>query len=82
MCRRQRNERGANIIFGRDSRAEITKLRAVQGGSLTAGLSWEDVLTWLKRWADSYPLLARVARVVFGAPASAAVLELSGMLGV
>ncbi|CAB1110805.1 unnamed protein product [Ectocarpus sp. CCAP 1310/34] len=26
-------------------------------------------------WAHVYPLLARVARVVFGAPASAAVLE-------
>ncbi|CAM9113374.1 unnamed protein product, partial [Laminaria digitata] len=28
-----------------------------------------------KKWANSYPLWARVARVVFGAPASAAVLE-------
>ncbi|CAM9923899.1 unnamed protein product, partial [Laminaria digitata] len=38
-------------------------------------LSCEGVLEWWKRWAESYPLLARVARVVFGAPASAAVLE-------
>ena len=33
------------------------------------------MLLWWKRWADSYPLLARVARVIFGAPASSAVPE-------
>ncbi|CAM9895380.1 unnamed protein product [Scytosiphon promiscuus] len=57
------------------ARVELTKLRAVKGGRLTADLSCEDVLSWWKKWAGSYPLLARVARVVFGAPASAAVLE-------
>ena len=56
-------------------RAELSKLRAVEAGSLTAELSCEGVLMWWKRWVDSYPLLARVARVIFGAPASAAVLE-------
>ena len=56
-------------------RAELSKLRAVEAGSLTAELSCEGVLMWWKRWVDSYPLLARVARVVFGALASAAVLE-------
>ncbi|CAB1119936.1 unnamed protein product [Ectocarpus sp. CCAP 1310/34] len=38
-------------------------------------LSCDSVLKWWKRWMSSYPLLARAARVVFGAPASAAVLE-------
>ena len=33
------------------------------------------MLKWWKRWESSYPLLARAARVLFGAPASAAVLE-------
>ena len=56
-------------------RAELSKLRAVEAGSLTADLSCEGVLMWWKRWVDSYPLLARVARVVFGALASTAVLE-------
>ncbi|CAM9698502.1 unnamed protein product, partial [Ectocarpus sp. 12 AP-2014] len=50
-------------------------LRAIEAGTLTAELSCESVLKWWKRWESSYPLLARVARVVFGAPASAAVLE-------
>ncbi|CAB1104439.1 unnamed protein product [Ectocarpus sp. CCAP 1310/34] len=61
--------------FEQTARAELTNLRAVQGGSLAPGLSCEDVLKWWKMWAHAYPLLARVARVVFGAPASAAVLE-------
>lgn len=30
--------------------AEVTTLRAVKGGSLTAGLSCEDVLKWWKKW--------------------------------
>ncbi|CAB1100899.1 unnamed protein product [Ectocarpus sp. CCAP 1310/34] len=61
--------------FEQTARAELTKLRAVQGGSLAAGLRCEDVLKWWKMWAHAYPLLARVARVVIGALASAAVLE-------
>ncbi|CAB1101834.1 unnamed protein product [Ectocarpus sp. CCAP 1310/34] len=61
--------------FKQTARAELTKLRAVQGGRLAARLRCEDVLKWWKMWAHAYPLLARVARVVFGAPASAAVLE-------
>ena len=57
------------------ARAEPKTPRAIAAGTLTAELSCEGVLTWWKRWGSSYPLLARVARVVFGAPASAAVLE-------
>ena len=56
-------------------RAELKTLRGVEAGTLTADLSCDNVLQWWKRWESSYPLLARVARVVFGAPASAAVLE-------
>ena len=57
------------------ARAELKTLRAIAAGTLTAELSCEGVLMWWKRWGSSYQLLARVARVVFGAPASAAVLE-------
>ncbi|CAB1112250.1 unnamed protein product [Ectocarpus sp. CCAP 1310/34] len=39
-------------------------------------LSCESVLKWWKRWMSSYPLLARATRVVFGAPASAAYVEM------
>lgn len=57
------------------ARAELKTLRAIGAGTLTAELSCENVLKWWKKWVSSYPLLARAARVVFGAPASAAVLE-------
>ncbi|CAM9422700.1 unnamed protein product [Ectocarpus sp. 12 AP-2014] len=56
-------------------RAELETLRGVEAGSLTDDLSCEGVLKWWEKWESSYPLLARAARVVFGAPASAAVLE-------
>jgi len=56
--------------FEQTAHQEFTKLQAVH-----AGLSCDDVLMWWKTWGDFNPLLARVARVVFGAPASAAVLE-------
>lgn len=57
------------------ARTELKTLRGVEAGTLTADLSCDSVLQWWKRWESSYPLLARVVRVVFGAPASAAVLE-------
>ncbi|CAN0026993.1 unnamed protein product, partial [Ectocarpus fasciculatus] len=56
-------------------RAELKTLQSVQAGSLAGEMAPKLVLQWWKRWESSYPLLARVARVVFGAPASAAVLE-------
>ena len=56
--------------FEQTAGQEFTKPQAVQ-----AGTSSGDVLMWWKTWGDSYPLLARVARVLFGAQASAAVLE-------
>ncbi|CAM9804265.1 unnamed protein product [Laminaria digitata] len=56
-------------------RAELKTLRGLMAGTLTNELSFEGVLMWWKRWESSYPLLARAARVLFGAPASAAVLE-------
>ncbi|CAM9755873.1 unnamed protein product, partial [Hapterophycus canaliculatus] len=56
-------------------RAELKTLRSVEAGTLTKDLSCEGVLEWWKRWVGSYPHLGRAARVVFGAPASAAVLE-------
>ena len=55
--------------------AELKTLRGLEAGTLTANLSCESVLKWWKRWESSYPLLARAARVLFGAPASAVVLE-------
>ena len=57
------------------ARAELKTLRGLEAGTLTADLSCESVHKWWKRWERSYPLLARAARVLFGAPASAAVLE-------
>ena len=56
--------------FEETARQELTKLEAVK-----AGLSCDNPLVWWKTWGDSYPLLGRAARVVFGAPASSAVLE-------
>ncbi|CAN0016946.1 unnamed protein product [Scytosiphon promiscuus] len=56
-------------------RAELKTLRSIEAGTLTKDLSCEGVLEWWKRWVGSYPHLGRAARVVFGAPASAAVLE-------
>ncbi|CAM9719895.1 unnamed protein product, partial [Laminaria digitata] len=61
--------------FEQIARVELERLRLVDAGTLTAELSCEGVLKWWKRWVGSYPLLGRAARVVFGAPASAAVLE-------
>ena len=58
--------------FEETARAELTKLRTVN--TLAGALSAEEVLLWWKAWATAYPMLARVARVIFGAPASAAVL--------
>ena len=55
-------------------RAELKTLRGVEAGTLTNDLSCDNELQWWKRWESSYPLQARVARVMFGAPASAAVL--------
>ena len=55
--------------------AELDKLRAVNAGTLTASLSCSAILKWWKQWGRDFPLLARVARVVFAVPASAAVLE-------
>ena len=57
------------------ARAELKTLRGLEAGTLTADLSCESVLKWWKRWESSYPLLARAARVLFGAAASAAALE-------
>ena len=61
--------------FEKSAHAELKTLRAIAAGTLRAALSCEGVLMWWKRWGSSYPLLARVARAVSGAPASAAVLE-------
>lgn len=54
---------------------ELAKLRASSAGSLMAELSCGGILSWWKKWAFKFPLLSRVARVVFGAPASAGMLE-------
>lgn len=53
------------------ARAELETLRSAKIGHL----SCEGVLKWWKRWERSYPLLARAARAVFGAPASVMVQE-------
>ncbi|CAM9235642.1 unnamed protein product [Ectocarpus sp. 4 AP-2014] len=66
---------GANASQQPMARAELETLRGVEAGSLTEDLTCEGVLKWWEKWESSYPLLARVARMVFGAPASAAVLE-------
>ncbi|CAB1111535.1 unnamed protein product [Ectocarpus sp. CCAP 1310/34] len=50
--------------------AEFETLRGVEAGSLTDDLGCEGVLKWWEKWEGSYPLLARAARVDFGAPAA------------
>lgn len=55
--------------------AKLETLRGVEAGTLKYDLTYDGVLKWWEKRESSYPLLARAARVVFGAPASAAVLE-------
>lgn len=62
-------------MFEPMARSELETLRGEGTGTLTGDLSCEGVLKWWEKWESSYPLLARAARVVFGATASAAVLE-------
>lgn len=54
---------------------ELADLRGLNAGSLCADLSSVKTLQWWSTFQHDHPMPARVARVVYGPPASAAVIE-------
>lgn len=55
--------------------AEHKKVREIQPSDRMGNLGGAGVLSWWANWQHAFPLLAMVARVALGGPASSAVLE-------